>query len=116
LVRQDETLPPKDEFEEFTMRIPIKVVGANQVLPVKFNILCCFSVNSITFSPPLIDFGNVFNQSASKAQIVMENHSLLPQQFSFVRLPKEIIIPTDAGTGNILPGEKYNIDVEYRPS
>lgn len=46
----------------------------------------------------------------------MENHSLLPQQFSFVRLPKEIKITTDAGTGTILPGEKYNINVQYRPS
>jgi hypothetical protein len=98
------------------MRIPIKVTGANQVLPVKFNILCCFSVNAITFSPPLIDFGNVFNQSGSRAAIVMENHSLLPQQFSFVRLPKEITIATDSGTGSILAGEKYKINIDYRPS
>jgi len=28
LVKQDE-LPPKDEYEEFTMRIPVKVTGAN---------------------------------------------------------------------------------------
>jgi len=28
LVKQNED-PPKDEFEEFTMRIPIKVTGAN---------------------------------------------------------------------------------------
>lgn len=98
------------------MRIPIKVTGANQVLPVKFNILCCFSVSAITFNPPLIDFGTVFNQSAARATIAMENHSLLPQQFSFVRLPREICVTTDAGTGNILPGEKYEFDVEYRPS
>ena len=29
LVKQDDEAPPKDEYEEFTMRIPIKVVGAN---------------------------------------------------------------------------------------
>lgn len=115
LVKQNED-PPKDEFEEFTMRIPIKVTGANQVLPVKFSILCCFSVNAITFKPPLVDFGTVFNQSAAGATIEMENHSLLPQQFCFTRLPKEIQIPTDAGTGTILPGEKYNVVVEYRPT
>lgn len=46
----------------------------------------------------------------------MENHSLLPQQFSFVRLPREIRIVTDNGTGTILPGEKYDLKVEYRPS
>lgn len=115
LVKQNED-PPKDEFEEFTMRIPIKVTGANQVLPVKFNILCCFSVNAITFTPPQIDFGTIFNQNAASATVVMENHSLLPQQFSFVRLPKEISITTDAGTGSLLPGEKYSINVEYRPT
>ena len=48
--------------------------------------------------------------------LTMENHSLLPQQFSFVRLPKEIKISTDSGTGTILPQEKYKLQVEYRPS
>ena len=46
----------------------------------------------------------------------MENNSLLPQQFSFTRLPREITIPTDGGTGNILPGEKYTLNVDYRPT
>jgi hypothetical protein len=110
LVKQNED-PPQDEFEEFTMRIPIKVTGANQVLPVKFSILCVFSVNAITFSPPQLDFGTVFNQSAASQLVTMENHSLLPQQFSFVRLPREISITTDAGTGTILPGEQYKINV-----
>lgn len=46
----------------------------------------------------------------------MENHSLVPQQFSFVRLPKEIRVTTDNGTGFILPQEKYSLQIEYRPS
>lgn len=50
LVKQNEE-PPKDEYEEFTMRIPVKVTGANQVLPVKFSLLCVFTVNAITFVP-----------------------------------------------------------------
>ena len=81
------------------MRIPIKVTGANQVLPVKFSILAVFTVNSITFTPPIVDFGNVFHKSASRVSVLMENHSLLPQQFSFVRLPKEVAVVTDSGTG-----------------
>ena len=64
LVHQSEE-SPADEFEEFTMRVPIKVTGANQVLPVKFSVLCCFSVSAITFTPPQLDFGTVFNTSAS---------------------------------------------------
>lgn len=110
LVRKDGDEEPADPHEEFTMRIPIKVVGANQVLPVKFSILCCYSVNAVTFKPPQIDFGNVFNENAAQLTVTMENHSLLPQRFSFVRLPKEITVKTDAGTGTILPGEKYDLD------
>ena len=98
------------------MKIPVKVTGANQVLPVKFNLLCVFTVNAITFMPPQLDFGSVFNKSASRCTLVMENHSLLPQQFSFVRLPKEIRVATDNGTGTILPGEKYPLKIEYRPT
>ena len=77
-MRQNDEEPPKDPYEEFTMQIPIKVTGANQVLPVKFAIKCVFTVNAITFDPPQIDFGNVFNQGAAQATITMENHSLLP--------------------------------------
>lgn len=43
------------------MRVPIKVTGANQVLPVKFSLLCVFTVNAITFQPSKIDFGSIFN-------------------------------------------------------
>jgi len=116
LVRKNMDEPPKDEFEEFTMKIPIKVTGANQVLQVKFNIMCCFSVSAVTFTPRQIDFGTVFNQSAARATLELQNHSWLPQQVSFVRLPKEISVTTDAGTGKLLPGEKYKVHVEYRPS
>lgn len=115
LTKQDEE-PPQDEYEEFTMRIPIKVTGANQVLPVKFSIRAVFSVSALTFSPPIIDFGNVFHKGASRVTLLMENHSLLPQQFSFVRLPKEVLVVTDNGTGQILPSEKYQVQFEYRPS
>ena len=69
------------------------------MLPVKFSVLCVFTVNAVTFAPPLVDFGKVFNKSAARATVVMENHSLLPQKFSFVKLPREITVATDHGTG-----------------
>jgi len=83
---------------------------------VKFSILCVFTVNSITFTPMELDFGNVYHRSAARVTMVMENHSLLPQKFSFVQLPKEISVETDYGTGTILPGEKYPVKIAYRPS
>jgi len=78
--------------------------------------LCVFTVNAITFTPPALDFGSIYSPAASQCELTIENHSLLPQQFSFVRLPKEIKITTDHGTGTLLPQEKYKVLVEYRPS
>jgi hypothetical protein len=96
--------------------IPIKVVGANQVIPVRFNIIGRFTVNAVTFNPPSIDFGNVYHTSASRVNMTMENHSLLPQQFYFANLPREIKVETDNGCGIILPGESYKFTIVYRPS
>ena len=96
--------------------IPIKVVGANQVIPVRFNVIGTFTVNSITFTPPSVDFENVFNTSASRVNMIMENHSLLPQQFFFANLPREIHIETDNGWGIVLPGESYKFCIVYRPT
>ena len=31
-------------------------------------------------------------------------------------MPKEISVNTDNGTGTVLPGEKYPLKIEYRPS
>lgn len=77
--------------------IPIKVVGSNQVIPVRFNIIGRFTVNAVTFNPPSVDFGNVYHSSAARVNMQMENHSLLPQKFYFANLPKEIMVETDNG-------------------
>jgi hypothetical protein len=96
--------------------IPIKVVGANQVIPVRFNIIGRFTVNAVTFNPPNIDFGNVYHSSASRVNMQIENHSLLPQKFYFANLPREISMETDNGCGILLPGESYKFAIAYRPT
>ena len=98
------------------INVSIKVVGSNQVIPVRFNIIGRFTVNAVTFSPPSVDFGNVYHNSGSKVNMQMENHSLLPQKFYFANLPKEISVITDNGCGVILPGESYAFSIAYRPS
>jgi len=60
------------------MRIPVRLTGTNQVLPVKFNLLCSFTVSAVTFDPPQLDFGTIFNQNAAKVFLTMQNHSFLP--------------------------------------
>lgn len=109
----------KEDSEDYSVPqidIPIKVVGASQVLPIKFNIVAKFTVDSITFNPPTLQFGSIWNQGASRVNFNIENHSLLPQRFYFVNLPKEIRAETDDGCGVVLPGEKYPLSIAYRPS
>jgi len=91
------TIGKKFVSEGNNINIPIKVVGANQIIPVRFNIIGRFTVNAVTFNPPSIDFGNVFHSGASRVNMNMENHSLLPQKFYFANLPREIRVETDNG-------------------
>jgi hypothetical protein len=51
----------------------------------------------------MADFQNLFHRGGASLKVQMENHSFLPQQYSFVRLPREIVVITDKGTGTILP-------------
>ena len=102
--------------EDNSIEIPIKVIGANQVIPVRFKVVGRFTVNSVTFNPPNIDFGNIYHNSESRVNMKMENHSLLPQRFYFANLPKEIKVETDNGCGVLLPGESYKFSVIYRPT
>lgn len=102
--------------EDNSIEIPIKVVGANQVFPVRFKIVGVFTVNAVTFNPPAVDFGNVYHTSESRLNMKMENHSLLPQRFYFSNLPKEIKVETDNGCGVLLPGESYGFSIIYRPT
>lgn len=114
--KPDDEGEPENPHDEYTMLVPIKVTGANQVLPVKFNIRCVFTVNAITFHPQVADFGNLFHRGGTSTVVQMENHSFLPQQYSFVRLPKEVFVITDKGTGTLLPGEKKPIELQYVPT
>lgn len=49
--KPDDEGTPLHPHDEYTMLVPIKVTGANQVLPVKFDIRCVFTVNAVTFQP-----------------------------------------------------------------
>jgi hypothetical protein len=97
------------------INIPIKIIGANQVLPILFTIRSRFTVESVTFSPPILSFGNIYDLGAARVNGFIENHSVLPLKFCFMSLPEEIEVETDKGCGVIYPGEKYAISYVYRP-
>lgn len=74
-----------DELTAF--RIPVKVVGADQVLPVLSALVGTLSSNDIVFEPQILNFGQCFVNAATMAELRIVNKSLLPQKFAFVRLP-----------------------------
>eukprot|EP00746_Dinoflagellata_sp_MGD_P166659 gnl/MRDRNA2_/MRDRNA2_96709_c0_seq1.p1 gnl/MRDRNA2_/MRDRNA2_96709_c0~~gnl/MRDRNA2_/MRDRNA2_96709_c0_seq1.p1 ORF type:complete len:1652 (-),score=423.00 gnl/MRDRNA2_/MRDRNA2_96709_c0_seq1:82-5037(-) len=74
-----------DELTAF--RIPVKVVGADQVLPVCTALVGTLSTNDVVFEPPILNFGQCFVNAATMAELRIVNKSLLPQKFAFVRLP-----------------------------
>lgn len=66
------------DYSTPVINIPIKVVGANQVLPIVFSVVARFTVDSLTFNPPMFNFGDVWNHGASWVNGYIQNHSILP--------------------------------------
>ena len=73
-------------------------------------------MDAVTFNPPVLSFGNIFDIGAARINGFIENHSILPQKFCFMSLTKEIEVETDKGCGIVFPGEKYPVSFAYKPS
>jgi hypothetical protein len=97
-------------------RVPIKVTGANQVMPVNFEIRAEVSDDMIEVDPPLIDFGEIWVQTAVSAGFKLRSRCQLPQEFAFVRLPPTVSILPAEGFGVLLPGESLDLRAVYRPA
>jgi len=123
-------------------RIPVRVVGADQVLPVKCELIGILTSNNMSFQPQRLGFGPVFLGSAATTTLTLVNESLLPQRYAFMRLPPFLKVedyPDDVikeekidaggwgcGTavldgggfgcfGMVLPGESKRVCVTYCP-
>eukprot|EP00429_Kryptoperidinium_foliaceum_P117320 CAMPEP_0176308996 /NCGR_PEP_ID=MMETSP0121_2-20121125/64841_1 /TAXON_ID=160619 /ORGANISM="Kryptoperidinium foliaceum, Strain CCMP 1326" /LENGTH=851 /DNA_ID=CAMNT_0017650865 /DNA_START=18 /DNA_END=2573 /DNA_ORIENTATION=- len=68
-------------------RIPVRVVGADQVLPVHTALVGTLTSSDIRFEPSVVDFGRCFVGASVMSRLLVINESLLPQRFVFVRLP-----------------------------
>jgi len=120
--------------------IPVRIVGADQVLPVCTKLVGTLTTNSVSFEPSVLSFGRCFVGSAVSNRITVINESLLPQRFAFMRLPAFLSvqeIPNDVleeedahggGTGTavldgggdgtlgtLLPQERRQLCVTYAP-
>lgn len=120
--------------------IPMRIVGADQVLPVCTKLVGTLTTNTVSFEPSVLSFGRCFVGSAVSNRITVMNESLLPQQFAFMRLPAFLSVqdvPTDvldeegahgSGTGTavldgggdgalgtLLPKERRQLCITYAP-
>lgn len=123
-------------------RIPVKIVGADQVLPVWTALVGVLTTNALSFTPPVLSFGLCFVGSAVQALLTITNESRLPQKYAFLRLPSFLSahdLPSDVadeeeadaglwgvGTavldgggsgvvGTLMPFEKKRVCVTYTP-
>lgn len=97
-------------------RIPIKVTGADQVMPVNFEVKVEVTTDNITVEPGTIDFGNVWVQTAVSAKFRIKSNCALPQEYAFVRLPGTVSIEPFDGFGTLMPFETLELTAVYRPA
>eukprot|EP00742_Colponemidia_sp_Colp-10_P008825 GILJ01009584.1.p1 GENE.GILJ01009584.1~~GILJ01009584.1.p1 ORF type:complete len:1812 (-),score=327.15 GILJ01009584.1:58-4746(-) len=97
------------------INFPIKVVGANQVLPVPFMISARLTSDLIQFTPSVLDFGNCATDQTVSLPLTMKSNCRLPQQFAFVRLPRDISVEPEDGFGTLLPLETITRTVKFSP-
>ncbi|CAD7957811.1 unnamed protein product [Amoebophrya sp. A25] len=75
-----------------SFKIPVKMVGADQVLPVWTCITGNLTQNDISFAPDKLDFGSVFVDAARYKKVTITNHSKLPQSLCFAGLPSYLSV------------------------
>jgi len=102
--------------DESNFQIPIQVTSPNQVLPVDFFIQAELTVDSLSVSPPQLDFKEVYVSAASRVPFTISNNSLVSQEYAFCRLPGTISIEPQDGFGTILPRETLELSAVYRPA
>ena len=105
----------RDFFFNKIYRIPIKVTGANQSMPVNFEIKLQLTSDLVTFAPANLDFKDLYLQNGASVNFKVKNHSILPQDFAFVRLPSTLQVQPNDGFGTLLPQEELEMTATYRP-
>ncbi|KAM9706014.1 cilia- and flagella-associated protein 74 [Dama dama] len=102
--------------ETRVLEAPMTIRVADQIKPVGFTVHAVVTTSDLEFSPAGLDFGYCTIYEAIRTQISLCNHSLLPQEFGFVGLPKFVDIQPNDGFGTILPLETLQLDVIFQPT
>jgi len=70
-----------------SFKIPVKITGADQVLPVYTCVVGNLTQNDIVFEPERLDFGVCYVDGARYRRVQITNKSKLPQAICFANLP-----------------------------
>lgn len=124
-------------------RIPMRIIGADQVLPVNTCLIGTLTTDAMTFLPGELNFGPCLVGTSAVQRLIIVNESSLKRRYAFTRLPSHLSVqevPEDVlqeeawggldakpGTiavvdaqidgvlGSLLPGEKRQVSVLYTP-
>nr|XP_051694887.1 cilia- and flagella-associated protein 74 isoform X3 [Oryctolagus cuniculus] len=112
---------PEDAHKYFdpesrVLEAPMTIWVADQVKPVGFTVHAVVTTSDLEMTPSQLDFGHCTVYEAVRAEIDLFNHSLLPQEFGFVGLPKFVDIQPNDGFGTILPLETVQLEVTFQPT
>ncbi|XP_057414025.1 cilia- and flagella-associated protein 74 [Balaenoptera acutorostrata] len=102
--------------ESRVLEAPMTIRVADQIKPVGFTVHAIVTTSDLELSPSRVDFGYCTVYEAIRTQVSLCNHSLLPQEFGFVGLPKFVDIQPSDGFGTILPLETLQLDVIFQPT
>ncbi|XP_072676155.1 cilia- and flagella-associated protein 74 isoform X2 [Canis lupus baileyi] len=102
--------------ESRVLEAPMTIQVADQIKPVGFTLHAVVTTSDLQLSPSAVDFGYCTIYEAIRTQVSLYNHSLLPQGFGFVGLPKFVDIQPNDGFGTILPLETLQLDVIFQPT
>lgn len=65
-----------------------RALPSTQTKPVGFTVHAIVTTSDLELRPSMVDFGHCTVYEAIRTSISLCNHSLLPQEFGFVGLPK----------------------------
>ncbi|XP_036435612.1 LOW QUALITY PROTEIN: cilia- and flagella-associated protein 74 [Colossoma macropomum] len=118
LPRRSLPVDAKSLFDQKTgvLEVPLFIQVADQVRPVPFTVHAVVTTSDLEFDCTEVDFGHCSVFESVQTSIRLTNHSLLPQDFGFVGIPKFIDVQPNDGFGTLLPLQTLEIDLIFSAS
>ena len=98
------------------LEVPCQITVADQNEPVNFIVTAVVTPSDFLLNPKNIDFGYCSIYENTYVPVTLTNRSILPQPFGFVKLPEYVDVQPNDGFGTLLPEEKLEFHLIFRPS